>query len=251
MNFCTLIKQSLLQLLGYCLHQVDLNLKMFGLRTRGPFCLLHIEFSLCVFTLRVLHHPQKSVTFSVRSWPDGLHHMGCGVKWGRKDNSCNISPPCWRWKEETELWGSFYSMFCQSAAPRWTMHHQRLEQDGRSAGWSPQTPMCLWRSCPPICLFHWRSRNGPLSWTLEGLTTSRAPNKEGPAGWSALSFSVNIPQVWERQRKSAGEEKGSGWILQPYMDKALLFPGFGTLTSGMVPDADPTAPWCHQEVQPL
>ncbi|CAB1422883.1 unnamed protein product [Pleuronectes platessa] len=56
----------------------------------------------------------------------------------------------------------------------------------------------------------------------------------------------------QRSEKDRGRELGrkrEADGLQPYMDKALLFPRFVALTPGMMPDAAHMAPQHHQEVQ--
>ncbi|KAI9529664.1 hypothetical protein NQZ68_007902 [Dissostichus eleginoides] len=51
----------------------------------------------------------------------------------------------------------------------------------------------------------------------------------------------------DRGRELGRKREADG--LQPYMDKALLFPGFVALTPGTMPDATQTAPQRHQVVQ--
>lgn len=144
------------------------------------------------------------------------------------------------------IYSVFGLLYQSTAALRWTVHHGRLDWHDRNEYhyfcWMERSGD-VWvkairvlsslellsilhylsvvdTSHPSVCLI-WEQRDGPLSCRVEVLTTSRAPNKEGQAGRGTLS--VNIPQVWERQRKGAGEEEGSGWIAALY-GQSTAFP---------------------------
>lgn len=155
----------------------------------------------------------------------------------RKDNSCNISPPT-DWRRKLLHIYRMSALFYQSAAPRW-------------AG-AVKKPSDVWgqRCVRPCC--------GSGTWFTQVLhlfvpveeqrlswLTSWAPNKEGQAGRGSVlrKYPAGLRKEQGRKREADG--------LQPYMEKELLFPGFVTGTPGMVPDAAPAAPWCHQEVQLL
>lgn len=98
------------------------------------------------------------------------------------------------------------------------------------------------------------SRDGPLSWMVGDLTAGEAPKKEEQAGQGALS--VNIPQVWERHRKGAGEEEGSGWIAALYGQSAAFPRVCGSdsrhdarYCTKWLPGATKRIRWCNAPVQ--
>lgn len=151
-----------------------------------------------------------------------------------------------------ELHRSVYSMsvlFYLLLLPGEQCITRGLEQRGRSAGWSTQTLMCFWHSgSPSVC-------------SIGGAETDRCPERW--RAWQQAELLIRRDRLAEALalckypsglRKAEEESRGGRgkrMDLQPYMDKALLFPGFGTLTPGLVPDVAQTAPWCHQEVQLL
>lgn len=72
----------------------------------------------------------------------------------------------------------------------------------------------------------------------------RAPNKAWQVG-SLYKYPSGVRTTGAGSRGGRGKRMD----LQPYMDKALLFPGFVALTPGREPDAAPTAAQRHQAVQ--
>lgn len=75
-------------------------------------------------------------------------------------------------------------------------------------------------------------------------TAGRAPNKAWQVG-SLYKYPSGVRTTGAGSRGGRGKRMD----LQPYMDKALLFPGFVALTPGRAPDAAPTAAQRHQAVQ--
>lgn len=128
-----------------------------------------------------------------------------------------------------------YSMFGllhqSTAAPRLTVYHERVHRLvwvlSGCLGISYESPVVLWapvhlhESVVNTSLFvSSEGRDGPLSCREEVLTTSWVLIRKGRL---VEALSVNIPQVWERQRKGAGEEEGSGWIAALY-GQSTAFP---------------------------
>ncbi len=155
--------------------------------------------------------------------------------------SCSLVARCppslWRKKRETAatLQSSHTAnrmMYLQYVWTVWSIyscsHVDTVSWGSTQAGWvlsrrlgeSYESPVVLWASVHlhdsvvNTSLFvSSEGRDGPLSCREEVLTTSWVLIRKGRL---AEALSVNIPQVWERQRKGAGEEEGSGWIAALY-----------------------------------
>lgn len=90
----------------------------------------------------------------------------------------------------------------------------------------------------------WAARTHRRPAAAAAATAGRAPNKAWQVG-SLYKYPSGVRTTGAGSRGGRGKRMD----LQPYMDKALLFPGFVALTPGRAPDAAPTAAQRHPVVE--